>query len=92
MESCLYQVEGIKEAAVIGIADEEAGTRILAAVVVKDGYELSQKDIIIQCRDRLPNYMVPNEVRFRDDLPRTATYKINSSELAKIMKLGKSIK
>ncbi len=92
IESCLYQIEGIKEAAVIGVPGDETGTRILAAVVTKDGYNLSQRDVILFCRTRLPNYMVPGEVRFQDYLPRTTTYKINSSELIKMIKLERPIK
>ena len=92
IESCLYQIEGIKEAAVIGIPGDDTGTSILAVIAAKDGYELSREDIILRCRDRLPNYMVPNEVQFLDDLPRTATFKINNSELIKMIKSGKPTK
>jgi amino acid adenylation domain-containing protein len=92
IESCLYQIEGIKEAAVIGIPGDETGTGILAVIAAKDGYELSREDIIFRCRGRLPNYMVPNEVQFLDDLPRTATFKINNSELIKMIKSGKPTK
>jgi len=81
IEECIFKVDGVKEVAVIGVSGNETGVRIKAIIVCKEGYILTDKDIISHCRNRLPNYMVPGIVEFRSDLPRTATNKINRSEL-----------
>jgi len=81
IEECIYKVDGVKEAAVVGVSGNEIGVRIKAIIVCKEGNILTDKDIISHCRNRLPNYMVPGIVEFRSDLPRTATNKINRSEL-----------
>jgi len=81
IEECIYKVDGVKEAAIIGVSGNEIGVRIKAIIVCKQEHNLTDKDIISHCRNRLPNYMVPGIVEFRSDLPRTATNKINRSEL-----------
>ncbi|MCA9930856.1 MAG: amino acid adenylation domain-containing protein [Anaerolineales bacterium] len=85
IESALYAHESIKEAAVIAIPDDLVGSRIKAFVVThehKNG--LNAKDIQSHVGSRLPRYMVPEMIEFRDDLPKTSTGKINRPELAKV--------
>ncbi len=50
-----------------------------AFVVLKPGVSASEKkqEIIAHCKDMLPEYMVPAEIEFRDDLPRTARGKVD---------------
>ncbi len=81
IEQCLYQIEEIREAAVIGVPDDKIGNTIKAVVACKDENDLSPSWIINYCKKRLPYYMVPRIVEFRDNLPRTSTNKINKSAL-----------
>jgi amino acid adenylation domain-containing protein len=84
IESALYGHDGIKEAAVIAIPDDLVGSRIKAFIVAhepKNG--LNAKEIQTHVGSRLPRYMVPEMVEFRDDLPKTSTGKINRPLLAK---------
>lgn len=81
IEKCLYEIEDIKEVAAVGVPCEETGNSIKAIVVCKDDNFLTPKDVINYCKKRLPPYMIPRQVEFRDSLPKTSTNKINKSEL-----------
>ncbi|GMQ79951.1 MAG: AMP-binding protein [Thermodesulfobacteriota bacterium] len=81
IERCIYQIEGIKETVVLGVPDDEVGNKVKVIAVCKDGVTLKPREIINHCRSRLPNYMVPGIVQFQEKLPKTATNKVNRSEL-----------
>jgi amino acid adenylation domain-containing protein len=82
IETILYGHPDIKEVAVIGVPDELIGNRIKAFIHVNDGKELSTKDIRIYCARKLPNYMIPEQIEFRKDLPKTSTGKVDKVNLA----------
>lgn len=65
---------------VIGIPDESRINYPKAIVVLKDGFEKSEETkqrIRKYCRNYLPDYMVPDLIEFRDELPRTARGKVD---------------
>lgn len=81
VEDALYAISGVREAAVIGIPDELLGEAIRAYVVVEEGSDLTERDIVAGCRERLESFMVPSEVVFMDELPKTASGKIRKKGL-----------
>jgi long-chain acyl-CoA synthetase len=81
VENAIFDIDGVKEAAVVGVPDEVLGEAIRAFVVLDDGAELSAQEIIAACRTRLENFMVPGEVVFMDALPTTATGKVRRKSL-----------
>ena len=81
VEECLYRIEGVKEAAVIPMKDEVFGYAIKAVIACTTESGLEQSHVIAHCRRLLPHYMVPTVVEFAEQLPKTATGKINRSEL-----------
>lgn len=68
VEDILYSIEGVVQAAVIGVPDPILGEAIKAFVVVED-VDWTEKDILRHCRERLEDFMVPQHVEFRDSLP-----------------------
>lgn len=48
------------------------------------GMMKTEKDIIEYCRARIPRYMVPKTVVFIDELPKTATVKVQKYVLRDI--------
>jgi long-chain acyl-CoA synthetase len=84
VENALYGLGGIREAAVIGVADELLGEAIRAYVVVEEGVERTEQEIIAACRTRLESFMVPKEVVFLAELPKTTTGKIRKKGLAEV--------
>ena len=81
VENALFAIPGVEEAAVLGAPDDLLGEAIHAYVVLGGGVELSERDIIGACRERLESFMVPSKVFFRDELPKTATGKIRKKGL-----------
>ncbi|MGH3019766.1 MAG: class I adenylate-forming enzyme family protein, partial [Gaiellaceae bacterium] len=81
VENALFDIEGVKEAAVAGVPDDVLGEAIRAFVVLDDGAELDEQAVIASCRTRLESFMVPREVVFLDALPTTATGKVRRKSL-----------
>ena len=81
VEEVLSKHEGIVEAAVIGIPDPLAGEAVKAFVVLNKGAQLTEKDIIDFCRDRIAVYKAPRSVEFIDALPRNPSGKVLKREL-----------
>lgn len=76
VEEVLYQVPEILEAAVIGLPHEVYGEVPKAFVVLKEGKEISEEQILDYCKTQLAKYKVPFEVEFIDELPRNASGKV----------------
>lgn len=71
---------------VIGVPDETRINYAKAFVVLKNDIEQSndlKKRIISECSKQLPDYMIPVEIEFRDDLPRTSRGKVDYKALEK---------
>jgi long-chain acyl-CoA synthetase len=76
IEEVLYQNPKIKEAAVIGVRDEHKGEVPKGFVVLKEGEQATEHEIIQYLRERLAGYKIPKHVEFRADLPKNTTGKI----------------
>lgn len=77
IENVLYEIDGVIETAVVGVKDDVLGEAIKAFVVLKNGLNLTEKDIIRFCSQHLEDFMVPKYIEFRKELPKTSTGKIN---------------
>jgi acyl-coenzyme A synthetase/AMP-(fatty) acid ligase len=81
VENVLHSMPGVKEAAVIGVPDENLGQAIEAFVVLENDRTISAKEIQRHCAARLENFMVPQRVRLLSELPKTASGKIKKDAL-----------
>jgi long-chain acyl-CoA synthetase len=75
IESVVAEMDGILEAAAIGIEDEHSGETVKLFAVRTDP-NVSEQDVIDYCRKNLTNYKRPGVVEFRDELPKTNIGKI----------------
>ncbi len=83
IEDMIMELTYIHEVAVVGHEDEILGEKIVAFIVLIDGYDVSEKEIKLHCRRTLPAFKVPHEIVFHSELPKTPTGKIQKMELKK---------
>ena len=76
IEEVLYEHPAVKEAVAIGVPDEYRGETVKAIIVLKDGKEATEEEIIAHCHKNLAAYKVPHIVEFRAELPKTNVGKI----------------
>ena len=81
VENCLHGLPGVREAAVLGVPDELLGEAICAYVALDEGTTWTEKEIKAYCLSRLENFMVPKEVVFLKELPKTPAGKIRKKSL-----------
>jgi long-chain acyl-CoA synthetase len=75
IEGVVADMDGVLEAAAIGVPDEKTGEAIKLFVVRTDD-SITEEAIIEHCRKNLTAYKVPRQIEFRDDLPKTNVGKI----------------
>jgi fatty-acyl-CoA synthase len=81
VEDCLYQNSAVAEVAVIGVPDAKWGETIKALVVLRDGEDTSEQELIEFSRERMAHFKCPTSVEFRPSLVRTATGKLQKFKL-----------
>lgn len=86
VEAALCEVPGVREAAVFGRVDERWGHRVCAAVVTDPGVD--EQVLREVASSRLAAYKRPKEYHLVDELPHTATGKLQRSKVAAQLGLG----
>ena len=81
VEDVLFSHPAVAEVAVIGVPDEKWGETIKALVVLAEGEQVTEADLIAWCKDKAAGYKAPTSVEFRDELARTATGKLQKFKL-----------
>jgi acyl-CoA synthetase (AMP-forming)/AMP-acid ligase II len=81
IEAVLARLDGVKEAAVIGIPDAFYGERILAFLTLQAGRTVAPETAADFCREHLTAQKVPSEIHIRSALPLNAVGKIDKRAL-----------
>jgi acyl-CoA synthetase (AMP-forming)/AMP-acid ligase II len=81
VENAIHTIPGVREAAVVGVPDDWMGQAIRAFVVLHEGADLDERTFRRHCMDRLEGHMVPRDVVFMDELPKTGTGKVRKKDL-----------
>jgi len=80
IESALLSHCAVREAVAIAIPDELVGNRIVAVVAADES--LKAADLQQHCAVRIPKYMIPEMIEFRESLPKTSTGKVDRVRLS----------
>jgi len=83
IEQVLARLDGVAEAAVIGVPDERLGEVGKAFVVRLPGAELDEQTVIAYTKEHLANFKTPRSVAFLDALPRNPGGKVVKPQLRK---------
>lgn len=81
VELVIDKIDGVKESAVIGVADSDFGEAVTAVVVLEANHTLTAEVIITQAREQLAAYKVPKTIHFIDELPRNTMGKVQKAVL-----------
>ncbi len=76
LEEVLFENPKVQEALVAGIPHPYRGETVKAFVVLKEGENATEEEMINYCKERLAPYKVPEMVEFRVELPKTAVGKL----------------
>jgi long-chain acyl-CoA synthetase len=82
IDEVLYQHPKVKDAATIGISDPLYGEEVKSFVVLREGEQATEEEVIAFCRERLADYKCPKTIEFLDDIPKGPTGKLLKRELA----------
>ncbi len=76
VEGTLLRHPAVQEAAIVGLPHERWGEAPQAFIVLREGSSATEAELITFTRDRLAHFKAPHGVTFVDELPKTATGKI----------------
>lgn len=76
VEAVLRECSGLQEVAVFAVPDERLGEEVAAAIVLREGHDLSDDDLWDFCADRLAEFETPKHWKRMEALPRGATGKV----------------
>ena len=84
IESCLDEINGIQESAVIGVPHKDFGEAVVAIVTYdKEKNLITEQDVIVLLKKVLASYKVPKAVFFVPDIPRNVMGKVEKTKLRK---------
>jgi fatty-acyl-CoA synthase len=83
VEGVLLRHPAVQEVAIVGLPDEKWGETPHAFVVLREGASVTEADLIAFARKHLAHFKAPRGVTFVDELPKTATGKIQKFVLRK---------
>ncbi|SES42373.1 long-chain-fatty-acid--CoA ligase [Psychrobacillus sp. OK032] len=76
IEGVLYKHPDVLEVAVIAVPDEKWGEVPKAIIVLKEGTNVTEQEMIDYCRANMAHFKTPKSFEFVESLPKTATGKL----------------
>lgn len=81
VESTLFTHPDVRDVGVVAVPDEKWGEVPKAVIVTQTGAEVTEDEIIQHCRDNMSHFKAPKIVEFVEELPKTATGKLQKYRL-----------
>jgi long-chain acyl-CoA synthetase len=76
VEDVLFKHPAVLETAVVGIPDPVYGEEVKALVVLKQGFQASEKELLEHCLKHIPRFKAPKSVGFLKELPKNSVGKV----------------
>ena len=87
VEEVLYATGLVRDAVAVGVKHPTLGQAVVIVASPLDGSTGDSDALLLQCRQRLPTFMVPLHVEWRDSLPRNPNGKFDRPRLASDLQL-----
>lgn len=84
IEEFLLTHEAIENVQVIGVPSQKYGEEVMAWVIVKEGYDLTEEDLDRYCRGQIATFKIPRYWKFTKDFPLTVSGKVRKVEMREI--------
>ena len=81
VEDELVAVEGIKDAAVVGIPSEKYGEVAAALIVLESGVQMTAEELKADLKSRLAKFKIPEQILFADAVPKTPGLKTDKKTI-----------
>jgi long-chain acyl-CoA synthetase len=81
VENVIIGHPAVSDVAVFGVPDERKGEIPAAAIVLRPGMAITEKELEVYCRDHMAGYKIPRKLMFLDSLPRVHGWKLLRREL-----------
>jgi fatty-acyl-CoA synthase/long-chain acyl-CoA synthetase len=81
VENAIHGIDGIIEAAVVGIPHPKYGEQPAAVVRLEKGYTITEREIKARLSSVLANFMIPAQIRFVEEIIKTSNGKIDKKAL-----------
>lgn len=85
ISSRIMEHPAVNEAIIIGVPDNIYGEEVVGFVTQKDGFRISENELIDHCKACLPDFKIPKKFYFLSSLPRNQNGKVVKSELIKVI-------
>lgn len=80
----LYTYPNILDVQIIGVPSERFGEEVMAWVKTREGYELSESDLLEYCQGKIAHYKIPKYWKFVDEFPMTVSGKVRKVEMREL--------
>ena len=84
VENKLLEMNGVEDAAVVGIPDELYGEVPAALIKLKKGTVIEEAEIKAFLKSQMASYKVPQKILFTENIPLTENMKINKRKVRKM--------
>lgn len=82
IDNVVLQLPGVADVATVGVPDSTYGEQVIIFVQPQKEQTLTENEIVAHCGLHLAEFKMPQEVVFRDDLPKTERGKMDRNALA----------
>lgn len=86
IENFIYQMQPVQMVEIVGVPDAKYGEIVVAFIILKEGYQLTQEKVQEYCRGQISRYKIPKYVFFVDDYPKTGSGKVQKFKLRELGK------